>query len=157
MLVISHRGNLSGPNEDAENQSFYIKRALEKCDFVEVDIWIKNGIIKLGHDKPQHAFDLDLLNNLKIIWHAKTLEALKYLKSNKLHYFFHDKDEYTITSHGFIWAHPTARNFEGCICVMPEQAYGKDFINKDYNGFLGICTDYPIYFMNKISHKENSI
>ena len=155
MFIISHRGNLSGPNEDEENQSFYIKHALQKCDFVEVDIWIKNGIIKLGHDKPQYVFDSDLLNNSKIIWHAKTLEAIKYLKRNKLHYFFHDKDEYTITSHGFIWAHPKARNFEGCICVMPEEVYGKDFINKDYDSFLGICTDYPIKWENKNMRKND--
>ena len=149
MFIISHRGNLEGANENEENKPFYIKRALRECDFVEVDIWIKGGIIKLGHDKPQYDLDLDFLNNLKIIWHAKTLEALKYLKSKKLHYFFHDKDEYTITSRGFIWAHPTAKNFEGCICVMPEQAYGEGFINKNYNNFLGVCTDYPLRFIKR--------
>ena len=144
MIVISHRGNLRGPNKEEENRPSYIKLALRECDFVEVDIWIEDGVVKMGHDHGQYDLDVSLFKEDRIIWHAKNLEALKFLKYNNLHYFFHDADEYTITSKHLIWAHPSAKNFEGCICVLPEIKYGRDFLKKIDENVLGVCTDFPM-------------
>ena len=38
MILIAHRGNVSGPNPEMENNPLYIDRALEKGYDVEIDI-----------------------------------------------------------------------------------------------------------------------
>ena len=40
MKIISHRGNLYGPNPELENKPEYILAAI-KCNFrVEIDLWV---------------------------------------------------------------------------------------------------------------------
>jgi hypothetical protein len=36
----------------------------------------------------------------------KTYETLEMLIKTKCHYFWHQEDDYTITSKGFIWVYP---------------------------------------------------
>ena len=44
---------------------------------------------------------------LKNIWcHAKTSDALSALKKIEAHYFWHQDDDYTITSKGYFWTYP---------------------------------------------------
>ena len=43
MILISHRGNLSGINKESENNPNYIKKAMDSGFDVEVDIWFKKG------------------------------------------------------------------------------------------------------------------
>ena len=39
MILISHRGNIHGPNAPLENTEGYIEKALKKKFFVEIDVW----------------------------------------------------------------------------------------------------------------------
>ena len=45
MILISHRGNIDGPNEVRENSPYYIMEALEAGYDVEIDLWSRNGIL----------------------------------------------------------------------------------------------------------------
>ena len=143
MIIISHRGNLNGPNEDLENSPAYIYEAIEKGFDVEVDLW-KTKKLYFGHSEPKFIIDEDsLLKYSNYIWfHCKNLEAMLYCRAMKLHYFWHEEDSYSITSKGYIWAHPKVSNIKNTILVMPEKKYGKSqFINDD--NIAGVCTDYP--------------
>jgi hypothetical protein len=52
MILISHRGNLNGPNPERENHPDYIWEALRAGFEVEIDVWWVEGKFKLGHDEP---------------------------------------------------------------------------------------------------------
>ena len=67
MLLISHRGNIDGPNKDRENNPEYIQIALNNGYEVEVDIWFKNNSFYLGHDKADFLIDENFLKKKKIM------------------------------------------------------------------------------------------
>jgi len=50
MILISHRGNVSGPNPKMENSPLFIQSALEQGFNVEIDVWYKDKKFYLGHD-----------------------------------------------------------------------------------------------------------
>jgi hypothetical protein len=66
MILISHRGNLNGPNKNFENRPEYINYALSKGFNVEVDVKIYKNKIFLGHNKPQYKINSTFLLNKKI-------------------------------------------------------------------------------------------
>ena len=156
MLFIAHRGNTNGPDQ-FENSPEHIDKAISLGYDVEIDVWVdgpKNGHqIWLGHDNPQYKIDNYFLeyrrNN---IWcHAKNIQALKYLLDNRFHVFFHDKDDYTITSKGFIWSYPGTELVKGAICVMPEMADDPDYLEKNIHLIHGVCSDYVQIHKNKFA------
>ena len=143
MILISHRGNLSGKNSKLENNPDYIKSALYSGYDVEIDVWYDNGWW-LGHDRPEHKTDMDFLSNRRFWIHCKNISALTYLQPTKLNYFWHEEDSYTLTSHGYIWAYPNKLVPEGfkTIAVMPE------WHDTDISNFEGICSDYVGKYKN---------
>ena len=136
MIYISHRGNLSGPNEKFENNIDYVQKALDKGYEVEVDVRFDNDKFFLGHDFNQSEVNKNFLLNKKIWCHAKTKDALSALEKIKAHYFWHQEDDYTITSKGFVWTYPGKSLLTSSICVLPEVANYKEI------NCLGICSDY---------------
>ena len=136
MIYISHRGNISGPNEKFENKIDYIQNALDKGYDVEVDVRFENDSFFLGHDYNQVEVDKNFLLNKKIWCHAKTKDALSALEKIKAHHFWHQEDDYTITSKGFIWTYPGKSLLTSSICVLPEIANYKEI------NCQGICSDY---------------
>ena len=58
------------------------------------------------------------------------------LKKIKAIYYWHQKDEYTITSNGFFWTYPGIKLVKNSICVMPEVANYKSI------QCAGICSDF---------------
>ena len=136
MFLISHRGNLNGIQEKRENSPYYIKEALNKGYDVEVDVRFKDNKFFLGHDINQYEINKEFLENKKIWCHAKTFEALIALERTSAHYFWHQEDDYTITSKGFIWTYPGKKLFSKSICVLPEKFNYKKFECK------GICSDF---------------
>ena len=75
MILISHRGNTSGPRPQEENNPEYIKKALEKYD-VEVDVWYVDEEWFLGHDEPLYRIELEFLKQKGLWCHAKNIESL---------------------------------------------------------------------------------
>lgn len=136
MYLISHRGNINGILEKRENSPSYINEALEKGYDVEVDVRCDNNQFFLGHDKNQYEINQEFLLNKKIWCHAKTTEALIALEKIDAHYFWHQEDDYTITSKGFIWTYPGKKLFPKSICVLPEK------FNFNNINCKGICSDY---------------
>ena len=136
MKLISHRGNIHGKEPLQENHPWHIKKALNKGYDVEIDVWFDNGWW-LGHDNPQHKISIDYLNDSRFWIHCKNLKALAYLQNTRLNYFWHDTDQYTLTSNGWIWSYPGSPIIAGTqsIAVLPE------IYNTDTNLFTGICSD----------------
>jgi hypothetical protein len=143
MILISHRGNITGPNPEQENHPGYIIKALHQGYDVEIDVWYKDNKFMLGHDNPQYDFPFDLLLNFyaKLWIHCKNIEALIQLKTtdplpNRLNYFWHEEDTVTLTSQNYIWAYPGKQPIPNSIAVMPE-------INSDDTlQCIGVCSDY---------------
>ena len=143
MILIAHRGNLNGPCLEKENEPEYLDLALERGFQIEVDIWVINDLIYLGHDLPTYLIDIHWLKNrVDFLWvHCKNLEAMvfcyqQFARGFKLNYFWHETDAVTLTSKGFIWAYPGKQPISGSIAVMPE-------LNNDSIDFcLGICSDF---------------
>ena len=136
MILISHRGNLSGPLKEEENKPEYIIHALNKGFDVEIDVFFVNGNFFLGHDKPKYKVKKDFLLNSKIWCHSKNIEALDNLKKIDAHYFWHQNDDVTITSKGFFWTYPGKKLTHNSICVLPEWNNEKKF------DCIGICSDF---------------
>jgi hypothetical protein len=65
MILISHRGNINGKINELENNPDYINDALIIGYDVEIDIWVINNELFLGHDEPVHSIDISwiILNN----------------------------------------------------------------------------------------------
>jgi len=137
MIKISHRGNLRGPNKDRENSPQYIKEALEKGYNVEVDVWLQGTKLFLGHDEPQYETNIEFLKNKSLWCHCKNIAALHFLIEKDVRCFFHDVDDATLTSDGYIWTYPGKELTDKSICVMPE----RDEWNIS-NDVAGVCSDY---------------
>ena len=140
MILISHRGNISGRIEDVENRPDYIDDTIRLGYEVEVDVWVIEGTFHLGHDKPQYPISLNWLHQRKDkLWiHCKNIEAMEWFNDllGTYHYFWHQEDTVTLTSKNYIWAYPGKQPIKNSIAVMPE--LHKD----DLTSCLGICSDY---------------
>lgn len=138
MILISHRGNISGPNPAQENSPHYITEALRMGYHVEVDMWRVDNRIYLGHDEPQYEIaDHWLQDKASMLWiHCKNFEVLSWIKDTELHYFWHESDTLTLTSKNYIWAYPGKQPIVGSIAVMPE------LYDDDVSKCLGVCSDY---------------
>ena len=141
MILISHRGNIDGPNTDKENKPSYISAAINRGYDCEVDFWFVNDKFILGHDKPQYDFPFELMkNHAKKLWiHCKNLDAMSQLNELDkggvyLNYFWHQKDNVTLTSKGYLWAYP-GKNVNNSIAVLPE------IHNDNLDNRIGICSD----------------
>ena len=144
MVIISHRGNISGPDPKNENKPSNILKTLEDFD-CEIDLWYVKGHLMLGHDEPQYAIGEDFLKNEGLWIHAKNMEALNFLNDTNLNYFWHQEDKATITSLGFIWCYPGIYCSNG---ITVETGYNTKIHNDLAESTIaGICTDYPLdYF-----------
>jgi glycerophosphoryl diester phosphodiesterase len=143
MIIISHRGNLNGSNPFTENSIPAINIALNNGFDVEIDVWFKNNKWYLGHDKPIYSIKESFLQNNKLWCHAKNLDALSLmLKNKKIHCFWHQNDDFTLTSKNYIWTYPNKEIRNNSILVLTK----KQKITKN---IFGICTDFPLLYINK--------
>lgn len=142
MIYIAHRGNINGPNPELENHPDYIQKALNSGLDVEVDVWHYENNFYLGHDMPQYKVENTFLLNAKFWHHAKNIEALYKLNAMNPNYlincFFHNTDDATLTSGGWIWTYPGKILTKHSIAVLPEIV-----TNWDIAEAYGICTDFP--------------
>ena len=138
MILISHRGNVNGRIIEAENKPDYIEDTICLGYDVEIDMWWIDGRIYLGHDAPQYEVSDDWLGErMDKLWvHCKNIDLLNWIKSTKLHYFWHETDTLTLTSKNYIWAYPGKQPIKNSIAVMPE------LYNDNIANCIGICSDY---------------
>lgn len=147
MKIISHRGNLTGPNSVAENSPLAIDHCIENLNIsVEVDLRVIDDKLWLGHDTAQYEIDpwWVRIRHESLYIHAKNPQALAWAFQEHLHVFTHENDPYTFTSKGYIWAYPGQLPVgHKTIGVMPETHW-----TIIPNTFYGICTDYPMNYIS---------
>jgi len=144
MILISHRGNLSGKQVDLENSPEYIDVAISLGFDVEIDARLIDNNLFLGHDYPQYIVSKEwLLERSDRLWiHCKNFESIIYFNtlSDKFNYFWHQSDDLVLTSRGYIWAHPGKQPIENSIAVLPE------LLSDSTDRCIGVCSDYIVKF-----------
>ena len=148
MHLIAHRGNTSGPNPKRENTPEYIEEAIEKGFDVEIDIRAEidtdcNSLrYILGHDQGDSEVSYQwLLRHVDKLWvHCKNLTALHALHGSPLNYFWHQEDDFTLTSYNVIWTYPHRKVTDKSVivCFTEEEA----IFYADEHPCLGICCDW---------------
>jgi len=138
--LIAHRGNRNGIDVK-ENSPEFLQQAIDLGYDIEVDIRYINGEWWLGHDGPQYQIDspFNLFDNSKVWWHCKNFAALDKLQGCDLNYFWHQEDDHTLTSKGFIWTYPGKEIGINNVIVMPETVMDLDEIKK--LKCFAICSD----------------
>jgi len=141
MKIISHRGNLIGKNINLENQKDYIQNALNNGFEVECDVRFINHKFFLGHDIAQYEIKLEwLLERKDKLWiHCKNLECAEQLINKDFNFFWHQNDDFTITSKGILWCNDNTFSSNGITVVLNHCDIKNDV--------LGICTDEPLKFI----------
>jgi hypothetical protein len=147
--IISHRGNLSGPCRKDENSPKRILEVLRQGFDVEADVWWTERGWFLGHDFPRHSISRGFLSLPGLWCHAKNQKALVHMLQQKsIHCFWHQNDDYTITSRGLIWAYPGKKHSPQTIVVC------KGHKKRDLTGAYGLCTDYPVLWAKRNLKKK---
>ncbi len=138
MKLIAHRGNVSGPRPEFENSPAYIEAAIEHGFDCEIDVWRTGSEFALGHDAPQYPIDVAFLekHGTKLWVHCKNLAALEALK-DRFNCFFHDKDQFTLTSQNFIWGNVDSQVTCNTVQVMPDM---HNYVQTDDP--FAVCSDY---------------
>jgi hypothetical protein len=148
MIIISHRGNLYGPNSTYENSQDAIEYALRCGYHVEIDLWhIYDDDLYLGHTHPEHNVAPSFLkSNMDRLWiHCKNLGAMDWCITHKMtHAFSHDRDDYVFTTSSYVWRYPNhALNISAnTIVCLPENCE----LETIPDTCAGICTDYPCLY-----------
>jgi hypothetical protein len=144
MRLISHRGNINGRIESEENNPSYIDLSISSGYEVEIDVWVINNVLWLGHDLPQYKIDINwILERTDKLWvHCKNIEALIFFHKNykEVNYFWHQNDTLTLTSKNFIWVYPGKQPISNSIAVLPE------IFNDDVSKCFGVCSDFIINY-----------
>lgn len=145
MILISHRGNVENKNLELENNPDYIIKALSKGYNCEVDVWYINKQFFLCHDynlDTRHKVDSNFLKNRYLWCHAKNTEAMFELQKLKCIFFWHQSDDLTLTSNGYLWTYPDKKLTKNSICLLPELSENIDF------DCAGICSDQIAKYRN---------
>lgn len=168
--IIAHRANLHGPSPDTENTLEAIQKCIELNIDMELDLWYREGKFFLGHDKPTTEFDLLNYNfNNSFVWfHCKDIKTLQQAYTigfytgqkwgDQYSYFFHDKDDMTLTTKLEFWTYPGKYLSWRSIAVLP------DYETAEYERLVeelcvtdrikGICTDYPLKWLKLIKKEK---
>ena len=107
---------------------------------VEIDVWcFGDGGYWLGHDKPQYHIDESFLHNKKLWCHAKNIQGLYSMLEDSIHCFWHQEDDVTLTSEGYLWTYPGKDLTPNSISVLPD--------NKPDVEVAGVCSDFIVRFV----------
>ena len=142
MKLIAHKGNVNGPDSLKENTPEQIEWCIENGYDVEIDVRYSPEKDKfyLGHDDLQHEINWWwLAGKQKNLWIlCKDLSTLHEFtaRTSGYNYFWHQRDDYTLTSKGQIWASPAQDYNKDTVRVIedPEEV-------KEYDCYA-ICSDY---------------
>ena len=142
MKLIAHKGNINGPDPSKENTPEQIEWCIDNGYDVEIDIRYNpdNDKFYLGHDQYQYEVNWWwLAGKSDHLWiHCKDLTTLHEFTANTsgYNYFWHQGDDYTLTSRGQIWA-SSGKPYKNDTVIVVENP--EDV--KEYDCY-GICSDY---------------
>ena len=134
---------MSGPDPKNENKIQQIEEVIKMGFDVEIDVRSIDDKIFLGHDDCIEEVKKDWIeersNNLWI--HCKNLDAVNLFSKTSFNWFWHQQDDYTLTSKGFVWTYPCRSHSSKSIVVLPE-------LCGDNYEFLcsGVCSDFPLKY-----------
>ena len=139
--IISHRGNVNGSNKKRENRISSIVECLNLGFDVEIDVFLINQKLYLGHDEPQEEILPNFLDeHKKNLWiHCKNFDSLNFMTNTNLNYFWHENDKFTLTSYKFVWTYPN--NIVSNNSVIVCSSIKETNFYKNSNSY-GICTDW---------------
>jgi hypothetical protein len=146
MKLISHRGNIIGPNPSRENSPSYIDTAISAGYEVEVDVNFINGVFYLGHDTPDFEITEKWIvkRKDKVWFHCKNLQAATQLskisKNQDIKFFCHTLDPYILTSTNHIWVHDLKMALSDR-CIIPL-LNDSDVLKYKGDVVHAVCTDY---------------
>jgi hypothetical protein len=140
MIKIAHRGNTNGPRPEIENNPAYLLGAINDGFDVEADVWRIGDHLYFGHDEPKYPVSEEFILSIGLnSWfHCKNLEALHFFNTvfPQLNYFWHQGDDYTLTSQGYIWTYPGKETTHRSVIVDLSK-------NPDtFTPAFAICSDY---------------
>jgi hypothetical protein len=144
MHWISHRGNIFGVEKSLENHPDQIEAAINMGFDCEIDVRIsKSNKIFLGHDVPTYEVNTKWIESFSMnLWvHCKDWKTLEYFIGTGHNFFFHNTDDYTITSRGYIWAFPGKCFSNKFINVLPEYDTEAKDLGITQSNQAGICSD----------------
>jgi hypothetical protein len=162
MRLISHRGNINGPQPDLENSPSYIMNAASNGYEVEIDVWFHKSKWYLGHDEPTYPITSSFFHTGKFWLHAKSPESLSELaaKGVDLNYFWHENDRIALTSINFLWTcDKDLPAKQRAVLMIPNKTLCDSFDVRNktpwdcpegplhyavnhWDGFMGVCNDY---------------
>lgn len=154
MKIYSHRGRGINFYQEQiqgifrENNYFAIETTIQAGYSCEIDVWMINGYLKLGHDEPKYdidSFKLEKLGWDNLLIHCKNAGALEYFNryKPKTHYFWHEYDKYTISSRGIPICYPGTTLIHNCI-------YVGDPPPSQLESCYGIITDFPTLYKGTV-------
>jgi hypothetical protein len=144
MILISHRGNITGRIPDSENRPSYIQDTITLGYDVEIDVRIKEGELYLGHDYAQYRVELGwLLERRGKLWiHTKDFESLDLLVDKGLRIFFHEQERQTIINNtNLIWSHDLESVSSKSIIPLLDLESIDEYGHLAQNVY-GVCSDY---------------
>ena len=141
MKLIAHRGNVNGPDPLTENTPEKIESAIAAGYDVEIDIWYdEEGKLWLGHDEPTYEITWWwLAGKQEYLWiHCKDFRTFHEFSHNTsgYNYFFHQGDDYTLTSKEYIWSSPGKSYTPNTIRMVDTKEDTKEY------DCYAICSDY---------------
>ena len=150
MKLIAHRGNVYGPESDKENSPDYIDKSISMGYDVEIDVRYDplTTVFWLGHDEPQYKVSWKwVANRHDRLWiHCKdiiTLHEFTKYEHAGYQYFWHQQDDFTLTSNKYIWTFPGKPYTPRSIMVMPEWNTRISNLNDlRVTDCYAICSDY---------------
>ena len=142
MRRIAHRGNIIGPNSEMENRPNYIDEAIMMGFDCEIDLWMEQGDLFLGHDSGTYQIEPHFLFDRKdYLWvHCKNFAALDWATKTHglINAFWHDSDTYAVTTKHNIWT--IKGNTTGDTTVWVDNS--KTALMDLPSSLYGICGDY---------------
>lgn len=157
MILISHRGNISGRKPELENSPGYILEVLRQGYMVEVDVrWSEVGLF-FGHEPGKFSYPVDEVQLMTfepyakdILFHCKNIEAFRKFQGSDWNFFFHDREDYALSSKEWIISHSKLGNSyyfdddtKGTVLMLPEiHGLSKDAV-KDC---AGVCSDIISFY-----------
>lgn len=144
-ILISHRGNINGPNPHLENRPDYIMKTLSLDYEVEVDVWKVYGKVLLGHDAPQYHVSEHFLQQPGLWLHAKNISAIQWIQEREdwVRGFWHESDTVAMVTGGFLWTAQLDIMGHNVIHMIPNTNTTKIYTTTMFESDLaGICSDY---------------
>jgi hypothetical protein len=150
MRIISHRGIVEN-SEFLENSPEAIDFAIKQGFEVEIDVRMIGEDFFLGHDTPDYKVEFRWFRDrLTRIWiHCKDFESFAFFNAigYEFNYFWHQEDDYTLTSDKTIWTYPGKEVYENSVIVDLKLLEGLG----QYEYAKGICTDVPLKMKTLLS------